>query len=133
MDEDKKKLVMIIIAVVCIVLAVGITFFTTGGGGGGGGSSNAAIPMLCDSCGVTYEIDRDEFREEMRKLGPQMMMMRGPVVLQCKECGEQAAYRAMKCPECDEVFVLGDAGDEQYPDKCPACGHSDIETRTNNR
>ena len=130
MDEDKKKLIMIVVAIGCIVLAVGITFFTSSGGGGGRGS-NSDIPMLCDSCGAVYEIDREEFREEMRKLGPQMMMMRGPVVLQCKECGEMAAYRAMKCPECDEVFVLGDAGDEQYPDRCPGCGHSDIESRSN--
>ena len=128
MDEDKKKIIMIAAAVGCVVLAVGITFFTSGGSSKSG--STGDIPMLCDSCGAVYEIDRDEFREEMRKLGPQMMMMRGPVVLQCKECGEQAAYRAMKCPECDEVFVLGDAEDEQYQDRCPECGHSDIESRT---
>ena len=130
MDEDKKKLVMVVVAISCIVLAVGITFVTSRGPSSGG-ASNSDILMLCDSCGETYEITREEYREEMRKLGPQMMMMRGPVILTCKQCGEVAAYRAMRCSECDEPFVLGDAGDEQYPDRCPECGHSDIESRSN--
>jgi hypothetical protein len=133
MDEDKKKYLMIGIIVACLVLAGGITFMNMGGGGGSGG--NRPIVMLCDSCGVDYEITSDEFREQMRQssVGGDMMMMRGPMILPCRDCGETAAYRATRCPECQEAFVSGDAGDEKYLDKCPACGHSPTEQRMLNR
>jgi hypothetical protein len=128
MDEDKKKYLMIGIIVVCIGLAAGITYFNMGGSGSGGARP---VVMLCDSCQATYEISAEEFKQAMRDSGAgRNMMMRGPMVLTCKECGQVAAYRATKCPECEEAFVMGDAGDDKYPDKCPACGYSAMEQRT---
>ena len=129
MDEDKKKYVMIGIIVACIALAAGITYFNMGGSGGSGRAP--AVTMLCDSCEATYELTSDEFKQAVRDsgAGQNPMMMRGPMVLPCKECGEIAAYRATKCTECGEAFVTGDAGDDKYPDKCPSCGYSAIEQR----
>ena len=43
--------------------------------------------------------------------------------------GEIAAYRATTCSKCNGIVVTGDAGDEKYPDKCPACGYSAVEER----
>jgi len=128
MDEEKKKYLMIGVIVVCIALAAGITYFNMGGSGSGGRAS--PVVMLCNSCKATYEISTDEFKDAMRESSAgRDMMMQGPVVLTCKECGEVAAYRATKCPECGEAFVMGDAGDDKYPDKCPGCGYSAIEQR----
>ena len=129
MDEEKKKYVMIGIIVACIALAAGITYFNMGGSGGSRGPSS--IAMLCDSCGATYELTSEEFREQTRNspMGRNPMMMAGPMILPCKECGEVAAYRAEKCTQCGEVFVRGDAGDEKYPDRCPGCGYSSYEAR----
>lgn len=130
MDEERKKYVMIGIVVVCIALAAGITYFNMGGSGGGSGTR--AVTMLCDSCEATYELSSEEFKQAARDSGAgqnPMMRMRGPMIFPCKECGEIAAYRATKCPECGEAFVTGDAGDQKYPDKCPSCGHSAIEQR----
>ena len=135
MDEDKKKYVMIGVIVVCIALAAGITYFNMGGSGGGSGSSRP-VTMLCDSCEATYELSSEEYKEAIRELGAgqnPMMMMRGPMVLTCKECGEIAAYKATKCPECGEAFVMGDAGDEKYPDRCPSCNYSAMEQRVQRR
>ena len=100
-----------------------------GGGGGGGPSRSREVHMLCDSCEATYTITSEEFNTQMRQTGPGAMRMMGPVVLNCKECGEYAAYRAVKCPKCEEIFVLGDSGDETYSDRCPACDHSPAEQR----
>lgn len=134
MDEDKKKYVMIGVIVVCIALAAGITYFNMDGSGGGG-SKTRAVTMLCDSCQVTYEISSEEYKQALRESGAAQnpMMMRGPMILTCKECGEIAAYRATKCLECGEAFVTGDAGDEKYPDRCPSCGYSAMEQRVQRR
>ena len=134
MDEDKKKLIMIITAVVCVALAITIMIINMGGGAGGGPSKSGKVHMLCDSCEATYTITSEEFSEQMRQtMAGRGMRMRGPMVLTCKECGEYAAYRATKCPKCDEIFVPGDAEDEQYPDRCPACNHSPMEQRIQNK
>ena len=131
MDEEKKKYAMIGLIVVCIALAAGITYFNMGGSV----TTNKARPVviLCDSCEATYELTSEEFKQAVRdsSAGRNPMMMRGPMVLSCKECGQIAAYRASTCPECNEIFVSGDAGDEKYPDKCPACGYSAVEERVN--
>ena len=131
MDEEKKKYAMIGLIVVCIALAAGITYVNMGGSGGTG--KPRPVAMLCDSCEATYELTSEEFKQAIRDTGAGQnpMMMRGPMVLPCKKCGEIAAYRATTCPECNEIFVTGDAGDEKYPDKCPACGYSAVEQRVN--
>ena len=130
MDEEKKKYVMIGTIVVCIALAAGITYFNMGGSGGSS-RGPSSITMLCDSCGATYELTSEEFREQTRNspMGRNPMMMPGPMILPCKECNEIAAYRAMTCTQCSEVFVEGDAEDDKYRDRCPGCGYSSMEQR----
>lgn len=130
MDEEKKKYIMIGMIVACIALAGGITYLNMGGSGGGSSGSSSVV-MLCDSCGATYEVSSDEFKELMRNspMGRNPMMMAGPMILPCKECNEIAAYRAIKCTQCEEIFVRGDAEDDKYPDRCPGCGYSSFEAR----
>ena len=51
--------------------------------------------------------------------------------LTCPKCSERSVYRAMKCPECKEVFFRGDAGDQRFADRCPNpdCKYSRQEER----
>ena len=53
--------------------------------------------------------------------------------LPCSKCGQETAIIAIKCQECGEVFFRGDAGDGQYPDRCPnaECKYSRAEDRRN--
>jgi len=50
----------------------------------------------------------------------------------CEKCGEQSIFRAEKCTNstCGNVFIRGatiGAVPEDFPDRCPECGHSEIE------
>ena len=125
---------MIVVAITCIVLAVVITFVTNEGGGSR--RATGPIPMLCvnPDCGVSFELSRDEYSEQLRANPPDMMMpgmpgrgMAGPSVFTCSDCGEKSAYMATKCPECEASFIHGQAGDQQFPDRCPECNHSAME------
>ncbi len=131
MDEEKKKKIMLGLIISCIVLAVGITAVTNMGGGGGGGSrSNEPVQMLCmnEECGMDFELSTKEYREYMMQGG---MMGPGPMSqtpLECPECGMQSAFRAVMCKECEAVFMQ-DYSSEDFPDRCPDCGYSEIEAR----
>jgi hypothetical protein len=134
MDEEKKKLVMIVVAIACIVLAVVITFATKEDGGSR--RPTGPIHMLCvnPDCGVSFELSRDDYSEQLVANQPEMTMrgvpgrgMAGPSALTCSDCGEVSAYVATKCPECEASFIQGQAGDRQFPDRCPECDYSAME------
>ncbi len=133
MDDEKKRKVMLGIVIASLVLAGAITAFTWEGGGGGSGK-RGPMTLLCvnPECGVNFELTANEFKEEMMNnrqgpMGP--MMMRMPV-LTCPDCGEQSAYVAKVCPECDTVFVAAPTADD-YADRCPECDYSATEERVN--
>ena len=133
MDEEKKKIVMIVVAIACIVLAVVITFATYNRGPK---TSTGPIPMLCinPDCGASFELSRDEYSEQlianqsettMRGMGGRRMA--GPSAFTCPDCGKKSAYMATKCPKCGAFFIEGQAGDQQFPDRCPECNYSAME------
>lgn len=131
MDEDKKRKVMIGLIVLCLVLAIGITAVTNLGGGGGSSSrGNQPVQMLCmnEECGMDFELSTEEYREHMMQGG---MMGPGPMAqspVECPECGMQSAFRAVKCKDCEFVFMQ-DYSSGDFPDRCPECDYSDIEAR----
>ena len=135
MDEEKKKTVMVVVAIACIVLAVVITFVTNKDGGGSG-RPTGPIHMLCvnPDCGASFELSRDEYSQQLMANRPEVTTpgmrgggMAGPAVLTCPECSKDSAYMATKCPECGALFIQGQAGDQQFPDRCPECDHSAME------
>ncbi len=134
MDESKKKKIMIGIIIACLVLA-GTMFIVTNIGGGTTGL-NRPVQMLCTECEAGYEMTAGKFKEQMEEkmaeggadpmtMGPTVR----PIALTCPECDEDAAFLAVKCPECEYIFVRGEAG-YGYPDTCPECEYSAIETIT---
>ena len=134
MDEEKKKIVMIVVAIACIVLAVVITFVTCEGGGRR--TATGPINMLCvnPDCGASFELSREEYTNQLMANQSETTMpgmrgrgMAGPSVFTCPECGKESAYMATKCPECEAIFIQGQAGDQQFPDRCPECGYSAME------
>ena len=131
MDEAKKKSVMIGIMVVCLVLAGVITAVTWKGGTGGTGPTGP-LTLMCinEDCGAVFELTRKELSEEMRQnpaMHPAMRTM-GPPVVTCLECGQQTAFMARTCPQCEAVFISVPTPDG-YQDRCPECGFSATEDR----
>lgn len=134
MTEEMKKYVAIALAVICLLIAGTIAYRTMFGGGSAGSGSNRDVVLLCTKCGG-FEISADEFREIMSKnADPMMMGMPGqPMVIPCPKCGQKTCYLAQKCPQCENIFVMGQARDQNYPDRCPKCSFSAIEDRQKNR
>ena len=138
MDEDTKKHLAIGVAVICLLIA-GIVFYRTmfAGSAGGGDMGDREIALLCATCGG-FEIPADEFRELMSKQGPDMMMgmpgMPGQMMaMECPKCAKKTCYMAQKCQQCENIFVFGQARDQNYPDRCPKCSFSAMEDRQKNQ
>ncbi len=128
MDEDKKQKVMVGLLVSCLVLVAALNvprFFK-----GGSGSSARTVDLIClnPECASASEITRKEYQEALQNSGMAMnpMGMAGPV--ECPKCEKISAARGIKCKECSTVFMQRHGGDD-YPDRCPDCGYSDIENR----
>lgn len=136
MEDSQKK--GAIVAGVCLTAAIVIFFVFNPIGGGGGGAPTGPMLMKCAECGHTFEIDRKEYAEEMRKImeeqGGMMdpMMMGRQISIKCPECDKQAAYEAKECPECGETFILNYSNPQDYPDRCPGCGYSEWEDKAKN-
>ncbi|HUW19252.1 MAG TPA: hypothetical protein VMW16_08125 [Sedimentisphaerales bacterium] len=129
MDESKKKPIMIAVIVVCLGAAAVIAYKST--------RRNEGIPahfakemtwVKCRNpkCEAEYEITKKEYYEYLEK-NTTPTMMSAPALI-CTKCGEPSVYRAVKCEkeDCGIVFEANwKRGD--YEDRCPKCGHSQIE------
>ena len=126
MDDDVKKKIMVGVVALCVVSAV-VLFLITRSGGGGIKSAEGTVLMKCRNpeCEADYQKDKEEYYMFIQMNIDPMATEMPPVV--CEQCGEESAYLAMECPNCEVIFEMGAIPDE-FPDKCPACGHSDTET-----
>ena len=112
----------------CLALAIGITLFT------GQDITAKALKwqtqMLCSSaqCGFAFELSKEEFvRRKKKELpGPVMPSM---IFLACPECSQGTACPAVKCLDCENIF-FANPSDNDYPDRCPECGQSNLEAKT---
>ena len=68
---------------------------------------------------------QDEEKGAIGPKGPTML----PPPLKCPECGKEAAYTAMVCKKCGNVFSADEVAFDQYQDTCPKCGYSAIEEK----
>ena len=55
------------------------------------------------------------------------------VWVKCEKCGAEAAYQAEKCAHCSHIFIRPRTRVSDYPDRCPECGHSNLEDERNRR
>jgi predicted RNA-binding Zn-ribbon protein involved in translation (DUF1610 family) len=133
MNDETKKYVGITVAAIFLLLAGMYAYRTMFGGSLTGPVGNKQMALLCTSCGG-FEIPVDEFRDLMNKNSDSMMMgMPGQLMaMECPKCGQKTCYRAQKCPQCENIFVFGQAKDQNYPDRCPKCMHSKNEDKQKN-
>ena len=134
--EDKTKLVKIVVIAACLILAIAITLATREGGGGVVTSDK--IWVKCDNpdCYAEYQMTYEEYGDAIYgddSADPKMMTVN---VLVCQECEEESVYNATKCSnkECGIVFIsIPNPGAQDYPDRCPECGDSEMERILNER
>jgi len=129
MEESKKKAVMIGVIVVSVVLA--IVIFSKSRSGSKGSSLDAFKGELmwvkCSNpdCEAEYQMDKKEYFEYVQTHA----RPGGMEPLACEKCGENSIHRAVKCPECGTVFFYGQAGPQDFRDRCPKCNYSATEER----
>ena len=79
-------------------------------------------------CGNEYQMEKREYWEKV-------VAVRGPlsteeVFLECPKCSQKTVFLAEKCPKCGLVFKPN-PGIDDYPDRCPGCKYSEMETSGN--
>jgi len=133
MSDETKKYVGIAIVVACL-LAAGTIAYNSFSGGGAKYDGDRKMALMCAECGG-FEVSGDEFREMMTQQGPEAMMMpgMGPQTMECPKCGKKSCMAAQKCQKCENIFVFGQAKDQNYPDRCPKCKYSGMEERIQQR
>ena len=130
MEPGKKKTIMIAVVVVCIVLAAVIALSTR--------SEDTGIKYLegkqqwlkCTNpdCGAEYSMPAKAYHQWREKNYDAGTLQANP--MECKECGEESVFAAIKCDKCGHVFFKGAAG-AGYTDRCPECGYSEREDLRN--
>ncbi|MHC4165469.1 MAG: hypothetical protein ACYSWQ_00765 [Planctomycetota bacterium] len=131
MKESRKKLIKIVTIVVCLALA-GIALLKHFKGGPRGLASiprGDVVWVKCgdSQCGAEYQMNRREFLEKVEERSAGGSPGSAPPVA-CKECQKLSARRAVKCEKCGHMFFYG-ANRNDFPDRCPECGHSERESR----
>jgi len=130
MEESKKKPLLIGVVIVCLVVAGIITYATRSGGGGEDFSEfqGQTVWLKCanESCGQAFEMDKAEYYKKNNEY-----MAENPTAMiapsfKCPECGEQTAYKAVKCNNCGHIFFPVQKGGD-FADRCPKCEYSQTE------
>ena len=131
MDDSLKKKLKIIFSVVGLALAIGILLMTST-------KKNMAdqdkkVILMCLDCQKTFEISNEKLdklieannsEDGQNVLMPDMTDM----TFKCKHCGEEKAKIALKCKKCGSIFVVDYGITIDYPDRCPDCGYSHMES-----
>ncbi len=83
--------------------------------------------VKCMECEALCQMDeKDYYRQiqEKKRANPDLTMLPMDPPLACKECGKEAAFRAVKCEKCGHVFFYGARKEIDHADRCPKCSFS---------
>ena len=128
MEASKKKSVIII--GVCLVTAAIITLVTNSPFGRNSGyGANRSLVLLCtnESCAKSSELPQGKYREMVKERGTNIAPIGGQNLFKCPECNEETVVIATKCGQCGAAFVPNPTVMNDYPDRCPDCGYSELE------
>ena len=113
---------LLIVTIVVVAMAL-VTVWESVTGGSSSFDPSREIPFKCTSCAEISSKTLGELRDLQKD-----MPMGGPMEApkyDCPKCGKKALTQAVKCPECEEVFIIAmDPTQGMYDDKCPKCSVS---------
>jgi hypothetical protein len=110
---------------VCLGCTIALVFFRTSGRTGIDSLASEQMWVMCNACNESYQMNNKEYYHYIENhLHPPAIDI--PPLL-CKKCGKDAVYKAEKCEKCGNVF-FPDTANGDFPDKCPKCGYSKIQT-----
>ena len=122
-----KKSVAII--VLCLVIAIAVILVTRP-------KDSMKIPdmkgrttwMKCGdpSCSSSYEIELNQYYEELKERQKASLGFGRPGIM-CEKCAKDTSYKALKCENCDTIFIEGFMGRSDFSDRCTECNFSKIE------
>lgn len=126
-----KNIIYALVITVCILAAVVVFVKTHSGSSSKTGldsiSETEMTWMKCKACNNVFQMSEKEYQktiQEKAAVSPTAMMFTPP--LQCPKCQKLMAFKAAKCPNCGEVFLLNSVPND-FQDRCPKCKHSKIE------
>jgi ribosomal protein L37AE/L43A len=119
-----QPLPLVILTVVVLAMAL-ITVFDSVTSSGREIDLSKQIPFKCTNpqCNEVkfYTLGELKTMQKPGSMGPMM----GPMILDCPKCSQHTLTQAVKCPKCDEVFIMKmDPSKGMFDDKCPKCGVS---------
>jgi ribosomal protein L37AE/L43A len=130
MDGSRKKTLSLCIVIFCLIVSGVILWATNSGGDSGIESYQGEMLWLkCNNpqCRSSYQIDKSEYFRLVQHKQVNMPISTTTPPLKCKDCGKDSVYRAVKCPNCGEMFFHGASGPGYFPDMCPKCKFSQKE------
>ncbi|MCK5173645.1 MAG: hypothetical protein KAR47_09650 [Planctomycetes bacterium] len=93
----------------------------------------SGVPMLClnDACNAAFGMETEQFRSELARIRSNLSGGQPPTNLTftCPKCSQQTAQTATRCVKCEKTFIPAYKTSDEFPDKCPGCGFSEIEYR----
>jgi predicted RNA-binding Zn-ribbon protein involved in translation (DUF1610 family) len=135
-----QKKIAIVVAVLCfaaagLIIARNVFRHPAGAESLGAGEKTW---MQCNArdCGAAYEMEKKEYFmqvEQRRRTNPRLENLPTAPPITCQKCGKETAWRAVKCEKCGCLFLYGLRQGKQfdYADRCPTCGHSELERSRN--
>ena len=140
MNKNMKTLIaitaVVIIIVICIAVFTGKDQSESAGPATESGIPSVSItgvPMLClnDACNAEFGMETEQFRSELTRQFSDPSGGQSPTNLTftCPKCSQQTAQTATRCVKCEKIFIPAYKPSDEFPDKCPGCGYSEIEHR----
>ena len=126
-----KNTIYTVVIVLCLVVAIVIFLLTRSGGSGGiqdipRGEKMFWVKCNNSKCNAEYQIDQRDYYEQIQEKQKANPLSLQTPALNCEKCGEPSVFRGEKCEKCGKVFFYGASKD--YPDRCPDCKHSKMES-----
>lgn len=124
-----KNTIYVVVIALCLILAIVIFVKSRSKGPSGIDSIQAGemVWVMCNNpdCKAIYQMEKKDYYleiEEKTRKNP----LASRLAINCKQCGEESAFRAYKCEKCGQFFFQG-AVSGDLEDRCPECGYSQME------
>jgi hypothetical protein len=122
-----KNLIYVIVIVLCLLVA---GFVVLRGGSDSGGvtsiDESEQIWVMCRACDESHQMGKRAYYEGLEAKAKESTNMMMVPHLTCEKCGKDGVTEAVKCEQCEHIFVKGSVPGD-HGDRCPKCKFSKTE------